>query len=155
MTPSIDRIESVLTELLGEDTIVHNESDLFHPLAAVFYNEEPNPDFSGLPKAKELFSTNLLLHENDDSKKRVLQRKGDLLVYLRIDEDSGGAYYVTGQAILCEAGTDQETVFVANALADAAEEAAEPLQGVLQGARDANLTLSHVFLDTLRKTLFG
>lgn len=156
MNPSIDRIEAELTSAVGDDTVVHNEdTQLFHPCAVVFYNEDPDADFAGLARSKELFSTNLLLNENDDSKKRVIQRKGDLLAYFRIDEDSSGAYYVTGQAILCDAGTDEESVFVANALADAAEEAAEPLQGVLQGAREANLALSHVFLDTLRKTLFG
>ena len=154
-------LEEFIEERLGgensDDSVVVDPQgdDLFHPQAVTFYCENPNSSFSGFT-TQPIFDTNLLLGDMDDDRKYRLERHGQFLLYTRYEASSGnGTHWATGQALVCEPGSDAESVFSVNAMADVAWAASEPLRCAMEAMRKSSLSLSHGFEGHLKSAVFG
>lgn len=156
MTNTCKSLENLLRPVVGRHTYAsEDKDDAFHPEAVLFYNEEPRSAFVGMVQPP-IFETNLLLGEMDDDRKYRLERDGEWLVYTRYERStSDGTTWVTGQAIACPAGSDAESEFVRNAMADVMAAASEPLRCAMQAMRDAKLALSESDARQLSEDVFG
>lgn len=152
----VDRIEEFLQDHLGDGVIAYDGGDHpYHPQAVHFSADEPDADFTGFG-GKELLEVNLITDETDDDHKYRIERAGDLLIYVAYDRDSSRCTYSAGgQALVCEEGSDAESVFLANVAVDIVSEAAGPLRSVTSALRDAGITLSPTYQATLVKQLFN
>ncbi len=146
---ALETLEAELCEHLGEGTVVYEEDGTVR-----FYNEDPAADFSGLTETPR-FSTNLLLDEGDDSKHRRIERFGDWLLALDLDEYRGTPSYVSGEALRCEPGSSEEREFVRTAALGVCTEAGGPLRSALDALRQAGVVLNAADRQALFDELFG
>lgn len=154
MRTPIETIEALLRPVLGSQTYVDEAEKPFHPDALGFYNEDPKPGFDGVTNTP-MFETNLLLDEMDDDCKYRLERKGEVLVFIRYSRHNRDTLHASGQAIVCAKGSDAESVFAMGAMADVMEHASEPLRGAMQAMRKSGLALSPAFAQQMSADIFG
>ncbi len=158
MTPQthLDLVQELVNDALGDEGYAHDEgSNRFHPQSLHFYSDDPDADFDGFT-AKPIFEVNLVTDENDDDHKYRLERKDGVLFYTVYHRGSDRCTYnAAGQALVCEPGSDAESVFCTQAAADVALEAASPLRSAMDAIRQGGLQLSHTVQQELVKQLFG
>ena len=154
MTDFLDRIERQLETKLGDETVVFDDDDKrFHPQAVSFYNDSPSPDFAGFSKVS-IFDTLLAFGECDDSRSYRIERKGDLVTFVNYDGDKSGAYNAVGQALECAAGSDAESVFIAQAMTRIVEDAAAPLLELMDKIRNTAACRSPAYEEVLKARIF-
>ncbi len=146
---ALELLEDELDDELGEGTVVFEEDGTVR-----LYNEDPDADFSGLTETP-LFATNLLLDEGDDSKYRRIERFGDWVLALDIDEFRGSPTYVSGEALRCEPGSEAEREFVRAAALAVCTEAGGPLRSALDAMHKAGIVLDAAARKALFDELFG
>lgn len=152
---NLETIAVLLSQATSGDVIVDDAPVApFHPQAFSFYDETPrrSPTLSGSPPILE---TLLAFNEAGDFVKLRIERMRDTVYYFNLDYANGTCGYVTGQGLVCEKGSDAESVFIQNALADVVRLASGPLLGVMTAVRSAKLELSSGCQDMLRQELFG
>lgn len=152
---SIEMVEDLVQDALGDEAVVHNESyRLHHPQAVAFYADEPDPDFDSFG-GEILFEANFVMDEMDDNHKHQVERVDGIVFYVSFHSDNGGVYSASGQALVCEPGSAEEALFLQNVMADMALEAAGPLSSAIAAFKGAQLELNPASKARLLQYIFG
>lgn len=120
-----------------------------HPMGRVLFTcEQPDDAFKGVG-GEGLFESDLMVDENDDYDRCVIERKGKVLVASRARVMGRETTYVEGSLVECEQGSKEESAFIANALEDFSERAVGPLASLIEGAKRGGLKMGRERVDEL------
>jgi hypothetical protein len=146
----VDRRAAVLLKQAGLAGVRLHEREDGAPAGWLFSCEEPDSEFESLG-GQVLFQADLMVDESDDYDSCRVERVGELIVASRSRVVGRDATYVGGSVAACEAGSDAEKLFIADALDDFMQRAVGPVASIVEAAKKGGLKMSEDSTEELVK----